>query len=144
MLPLSGFALKIRRLNEEPGEAEKENGSLAVNSVDVVLKRSDFDAFSSRILRIEPDGHTAYHIHQREHLMMVIRGTCRVETENQSLVVNEAQIVTVPPNMPHRFFNQSNERLVILIMNFFEESKTITPQPLPEVSDKLDGEWFPS
>lgn len=135
---MNGVNLKIRKLNEEPGEIEKEVGSLAVNSVDVVLKRSDFDAFSSRILRIEPGGHTAYHMHLREHLMMVIRGTCKIETDAQSIEVKEAQIVTVPPNMSHRFVNPTSERLVILIMNFFEESKTVTPQPLPEVTDKID------
>ncbi|MBN1682311.1 cupin domain-containing protein [Candidatus Bathyarchaeota archaeon] len=133
---MSGSIIKVRKLNEEPGELVNESDSLFVNSVDVVLKRSDFDSFSSRILRIEPGGHTAFHFHLREHIVIVIRGTCRVETDDQTIEVQEAQIVTIPPNVSHRFSNPSNERLALLIMNFFEESKIISPQPLPEVSEK--------
>jgi quercetin dioxygenase-like cupin family protein len=117
--------MKVRRLREEPGEPEKEEGSSGVNSVDVVLKREDIAGFSSRILRIEPGGHTAFHEHEREHAAVVLRGRCRAETKTDMADVGEGCIVSIPPGEPHRFNNPGKERLALLIMNLFprEEPK---------------------
>jgi len=111
--------MKVRRLREEPGEPEKEEGSSGVNSVDVVLKREDIAGFSSRILRIEPGGHTAIHEHEREHVAVVLRGRCRAETKTDMADIGEGCIVSVPPGEPHRFNNLGKERLALLIMNLF-------------------------
>jgi mannose-6-phosphate isomerase-like protein (cupin superfamily) len=117
--------MKVRRLREEPGEPEKEEGSSGVNSVDLVLKREDIAGFSSRILRIEPGGHTAFHEHEREHVAVVLRGRCRAETKTDLADVGEGCIVSVPPGEPHRFNNPGKERLALLIVNLFprEEPK---------------------
>jgi len=117
--------MKVRRLREEPGEPEKEEGSSGVNSVDVVLKREDIAGFSSRILRIEPGGHTAFHGHEREHAAVVLRGRCRAETKTDMADIGEGCIVSIPPGEPHRFNNPGKERLALLIMNLFprEEPK---------------------
>jgi quercetin dioxygenase-like cupin family protein len=117
--------MKVRRLREEPGEPEKEEDSSGVNSVDVVLKREDIVGFSSRILRIEPGGHTAFHEHEREHAAVVLRGRCRAETKTDMADVGEGCIVSIPPGEPHRFNNLGKERLALLIMNLFprEEQK---------------------
>ena len=117
--------MKVRRLREEPGEPEKEEGSSGVNSVDLVLKREDIAGFSSRILRIEPGGHTAFHEHEREHVAVVLRGRCRAETKTDMADVGEGCIVSIPPREPHRFNNPGKERLALLIVNLFprEEPK---------------------
>ena len=111
--------IKIRRLSEEPGTKESEDGSLGVNSIDVILKREDIQAFSSRLLRISPGGHTAYHEHPREHYAIVIRGRCRVETKESTAEISEANVVTIPSGVPHRFFNPGNEGLALLVLNLF-------------------------
>ena len=111
--------MKVRRLREEPGEPEKEEGSSGVNSVDLVLKREDVAGFSSRILRIEPGGHTAFHEHEREHIAVVLRGRCRAETKTDMADVGEGCIVSIPPGETHRFNNSGKERLALLIMNLF-------------------------
>jgi quercetin dioxygenase-like cupin family protein len=113
------LSLRVRKLSEEPGTDEQEEGYFGVNSVWVVLKRTDIAGYSSRIFRIEPDGHTATHSHEREHVAVIIRGTCRVEGGSEVLDVGEGSIISVPANTPHRFYNPSRERLVLLIMNLF-------------------------
>lgn len=113
------MSLKIRKLSEEPGIDEREEGYSGVNSVWVVLKRRDIVGFSSRIFRIEPGGHTTTHSHDREHVAVVIKGVCRLEGGNAVRDVPGGSIITVPSNTPHRFSNLSQERLVILIMNLF-------------------------
>jgi len=127
--------MKVRRLREEPGEPEKEEGSSGVNSVDVVLKREDIVGFSSRILRIEPGGHTAFHEHEREHATVVLRGRCRAETKTDMADVGEGCIVSVPPGEPHRFNNPGKERLALLIMNLFPRE-----EPKQEVGEEARPE----
>jgi len=115
------LSLKIRRLSEEPGIEEEEEGYSGVNSVWLVLKRGDLTGFSSRIFRIEPGGHTPMHSHDREHVAVVIRGVCRMETMSQSREVGEGFVATVPSGVAHRFSNPGKERLVLLLMNLFAE-----------------------
>lgn len=123
--------MKVRRLKEEPGILEQESGSSGVTAVDIVLKRSDMEAYSSRMLRIDPGGHSAYHDHAREHIAVILHGKCRVETNNQTETVGEAHVISIPPGVPHRFFNNGPERLAILIMNFFPpEEQYITDSKL--------------
>ena len=128
--------IKIRKLSEEPGEPEREEGSNGVNSVDVVLKRTDLKAFSSRILRINPGGHTAFHEHSREHIAMIIRGNCRVETKDETHEVREGMIVTVSSGVGHRFFNSGSEPLALLILNFFTENEDNPVVPLASTAEK--------
>jgi len=112
-------SIRIRRLSEEPGEDVEEMGFEGVNSVWAVLKREDLTAFSSRIFRMKPGGHTGMHAHDREHAAVVIRGECGVEGPHGSWRAPAGSIVTVPAKVPHRFSNTGREGLVLLIMNMF-------------------------
>src|SRR5512136_2831942 len=124
--------IRVRKLNEEPGEPEGEEGSQGVNSIDVVLKRADLKAFSSRILRIEPGGHTAFHDHTREHVAVVLRRRCRVETNDSTQELREAMIVTIPSGEGHRFFNPGSDKLALLILNVFAEEEPKPANPAPD------------
>ena len=111
------MSIKVRKLSEEPGIDETEPGFQGVNSIWMVLKRTDLAEFSSRIFRMEPGGHTATHTHEREHVAVVVSGSCRVEVGEESWPAEAGNIITVPPNLIHRFSNPGRERLVLLIMN---------------------------
>ena len=111
------MSVKVRKLSEEPGIDETEPGFQGVNSVWPVLKRMDLAEFSSRIFRMEPGGHTATHTHEREHVAVVVSGSCRVEVGEEFWTAGAGSIIVVPPNLIHRFTNPGTERLVLLIMN---------------------------
>ena len=123
--------IRMRKLNEEPGEPEREEGSQGVNSVDVVLKRVDLKAFSSRILRISPGGHTAFHSHVREHVAVVLTGSSKIETKEATQELREAMIVTVPSGEGHRFVNPGTVPLALLILNLFTEEELKPTEPAP-------------
>ena len=125
------MSIKVRRLSEEPGVDEDEEGFRGVNSVWVVLKRTDLAGFSSRIFRMEPGGHTAVHSHERGHVAVVIRGRCRVEGGGETADVGEGNIITVPTNVSHRFSNPGRDKLALLIMNLFTE-----PGPEAEATEE--------
>ena len=119
--------IRFRRLSEEPGAPEAESGAQGVNSIDLVLKRADLKAFSSRVLRIEPGGHTAFHSHAREHLAVVLSGRCRVETKDANQEIRGGMVVSIPPNEGHRFFNPGSDRLALLVLNFFTADEPVEP-----------------
>ena len=128
------MSIRVRKLSEEPGIDDTEPGFQGVNTVWAVLKRTDLAEFSSRIFRMEPGGHTATHTHEREHVAVVVSGACRVEVGEESWTVGSGSIITVPPNLVHRFTNPGKERLVLLIMNL---TPTIEP---PETSREASPE----
>jgi mannose-6-phosphate isomerase-like protein (cupin superfamily) len=123
---LGTMVIKVRRLREEPGEFEQEIGADGVNFIDVVLKR-DLAAFSSRLLRIKPEGHTAYHSHGREHVVVVSSGVVRVKVAEESVTVQEAHVVAIPPNTLHQFINPGPGPLALLVLNLFPESAVLPP-----------------
>jgi quercetin dioxygenase-like cupin family protein len=126
--------IKVRKLSEEPGAPEAESGAQGVNSIDLVLKRTDLKAFSSRVLRIEPAGHTAFHSHVREHVAVVLSGRCRVETKDTNQEIRGGMVVAIPGGESHRFFNPGNDRLALLVLNFFTED-----EPKPEPISAVEG-----
>ncbi len=111
----------MRKISEEPGVDEQEEGYSGVNSVWAVLKREDLAGFSSRIFRIDPGGHTPVHAHDREHVAVVIRGKVRVDGGPYVMEAGEGSIIAVPPKIQHRFSNPAEEGVVLLIMNLFSE-----------------------
>ena len=117
------MSLRIRKLSEEPGIDEMEHGFKGVNAVWAVMKRTDLAEFSSRIFRMEPEGHTATHTHEREHVAVVVSGVCQVEVGEDSWIVGSGSIITVPPNLVHRFLNPGKERLVLLIVDLTPKNK---------------------
>jgi quercetin dioxygenase-like cupin family protein len=121
ILKVKKMSIRIRKISEEPGIDEETEGFCGVNSVWVVLKRTEIDSFSSRIFRMDTGGHTAMHSHEREHIAIVIRGTCRIESEGSYRDSDAGSIITVPPKISHRFSNPIGDRLVLLIMNLFPE-----------------------
>ena len=123
------MSVRIRKLAEEPGEQVTEEGFKDVNNVWVVQKRKAMGSFSSKIFRIEPGGHTDLHAHDREHIAVVIRGTCRVEGGGTIEDVREGSIIAVGKGVSHRFINSGQGKLALLIMNFFEASPETSCQP---------------
>jgi quercetin dioxygenase-like cupin family protein len=121
------MSVRIRKLAEEPGEQVDEEGFSGVNNVWVVKKREEMGPFSSRIFRIEPGGHTDLHAHDREHIAVVIRGSCRVEGGGVTEDVREGSIIAVGKGVSHRFINSGREKLALLIMNFFEAASEQMP-----------------
>jgi len=123
------MSLRIRKLAEEPGEQVTEEGFKGVNNVWVVKKREEMGPFSSRIFRIDAGGHTDLHAHDREHIAVVIRGTCKVEGKGVVEDVGEGSIIAVGKGAILRFTNTGRERLALLIMNFFQapSESPVTP-----------------
>ena len=117
------MSVRIMKLSEVPGVDMEEEGFKDVNSVWAVLKKDDVTAFSSRIFRMGPGGHTAMHAHDREHVAVVVRGLCRIEGEGTIDEAGEGSVVAIPVGVPHRFSNETQDQIVLLIMNIYKSSE---------------------
>lgn len=120
------MSVRIMKLSEVPGVDMEEEGFKNVNSVWAVLKKDDVTAFSSRIFRMGPGGHTAMHAHDREHVAVVVRGMCRIEGDGTIDEAGEGSVVAIPVGVPHRFSNETQDQIVLLIMNIYKSSEEST------------------
>ena len=109
--------VRVRALEEEPGEEVTEEGYRGVSSVWLAVERGGLKGFSSRIFRIEPGGHTSMHAHERENLALVLRGSCQLEYASERMLLKEGSLVEIPSGVPHRFLNPGEGRLHLLVMN---------------------------
>jgi len=126
ILRVTVMSVRIMKLSEVPGVDMEEEGFKDVNSVWAVLKKDDVTAFSSRIFRMGPGGHTAMHAHDREHVAVVVRGLCRIEGEGTIDEAGEGSVVAIPVGVPHRFSNETQDQIVLLIMNIYKSSEEST------------------
>ena len=126
ILRVTVMSVRIMKLSEVPGVDMEEEGFKGVNSVWAVLKRDDVTAFSSRIFRMGPGGHTAMHAHDREHVAVVVRGMCRIEGNGTIDEAGEGSVVAIPVGVPHRFSNETQDQIVLLIMNIYKSSEEST------------------
>jgi quercetin dioxygenase-like cupin family protein len=130
ILRVTVMSVRIMKLSEVPGVDMEEEGFKDVNSVWAVLKKDDVTAFSSRIFRMGPGGHTAMHAHDREHVAVVVRGMCRIEGDGTIDEAGEGSVVAIPVGVPHRFSNETQDQIVLLIMNIYKSSEENTGSEL--------------
>jgi len=117
---MGDMSLKIRRLSQEPGEPMPGEGHRGVNTVMAVPMR-EVSAYSCRVLRIDPGGSTAIHQHPREHVVLALTGKARVETDTEVTEIVPGTIVTIPPDVPHRFVNTTPKKTALLVQNLYPE-----------------------
>jgi len=115
------MSLKIRKLSEEPGEPMEGEDVQGVNSVMAVTRMDDVSAFSARLMRLNPGGHTGFHEHPRVHAVLVLSGRIRVETGDEVKHAESGSVISIPSNMKHRFFNPSDQTVAIMVLNMFKE-----------------------
>jgi quercetin dioxygenase-like cupin family protein len=74
------------------------------------------------------------HAHDREHVAVVVRGVCWVEGDGTTDEAREGSVVAIPAGVPHRFSNETQDQIVLLIMNIYtgsEESEEPELDPSP-------------
>ncbi|MBS7619491.1 cupin domain-containing protein [Candidatus Bathyarchaeota archaeon] len=109
--------MEVRKLSEEEGEKIAEEGYAGVKSLMVMPERKDLSGFSCRVFRIEPKGHTSMHSHEREHVVLVMKGVCKIECEAECQEVDEGDFIYIKPGLKHKFSNPKDRTLALFIMN---------------------------
>jgi quercetin dioxygenase-like cupin family protein len=108
----------VRRLNDENWIHWTDEGYKAASS-NMIVNKTDTKAVSCRIIKLESEGYTGMHSHERSHHVMILEGIATLETENESIQLKQLYTVKIPANAPHRFINNSNEKVIIQVLNIY-------------------------
>ncbi len=87
----------------QPADLSTEHDLKGVELLPLITQEQGAKNFAMRLFRLEPGGHTPFHVHGWEHEVYVVEGTGEVigEQGSQSLEVGSA--VYVPAEEKHRF-----------------------------------------
>ena len=68
--------------------------------------------------RVPPGGAETWHYHQyAQQFFFVLSGEATLEIEQRRLVLGAQQGIPVPPKVPHRLLNASQQELVFLVIS---------------------------
>ena len=113
------MSLKVLLISSELGEPMPGEGHRGVTSIMAVPERK-VTSYSCRVMRFEKDGSTAIHSHEREHVVAVLKGKVRIESESEMVELTSDNVVVVSPYARHRFVNLDNCDSVIMVQNLYE------------------------
>ena len=112
------MGVKIRKLSEENWEPWVDEGYSGASS-NMMVPKIDAGAYSCRIIKLVPGGHTGMHSHERVHHVMMIKGEAVLETETEKVTLDNMKAVMIEADTPHRFINTSNDVAMIQVQNIF-------------------------
>ncbi len=68
--------------------------------------------------RVPPGGTEVEHSHERAHqFFFVLSGEATLEIAHQKLTLGSQQGFSVPPQVPHRLFNESQQEVSFLVIS---------------------------
>ena len=68
--------------------------------------------------RVPAGGSETMHYHERAHqFFFVLSGSATLEVEDQRLMLGPQQGLSIPPNVPHRLLNETQEDLWFIVIS---------------------------
>lgn len=68
--------------------------------------------------RVPPGGAEVKHYHEKAHqFFFVLSGEATLEIRDKKMVLGPHQGVSVPPNVPHRLLNETNQDLSFIVVS---------------------------
>lgn len=107
-----------RKLLEEKWEPWIDEGYCGASS-NMMVSRTEVEAVSCRIIRLEPGGHTGMHSHERVHHVIALEGLPELETDTECIKLENLVALNIAANVPHRFINKGNKIALIQVQNLF-------------------------
>ena len=72
--------------------------------------------FSAQLTKFGPDGGSPLHTHTYNHAFNFLRGTCRVQIDEQTWHIKPGTFVKVPAHKQHSVTNTGAEDLIFLVI----------------------------
>jgi len=83
----------------------------------LITKEDGATHFATRRFRIQPGGQIGLHHHEEEHHIYVLNGQADFLDENgNKTLVNQDNVIYIPPNEKHGIVNTSNKPFVFICM----------------------------
>jgi len=102
-------------------EDVKADGFEGVRVRWLISKKDGAQNFAMRYFEISPGGQSAFHSHDWEHEVFILKGEGLVVCGNEERKVSVGYVVFIPPNIPHSFKNTGEETLGFLCLVPYKE-----------------------
>ena len=109
---------ETRKLSEENWDPWVDEGYKAASS-NMMVAKTEVNAVSCRIIRLDAGGHTGMHSHERVHHVLALLGLPELETDKERIKLGNLVAVRIAANVPHRFINHGNREALIMVQNLF-------------------------
>jgi len=86
----------------------------------MMFPKASLSAVSSRIIKLNPGGHTETHVHDRVHHVVALEGDPMLETDTENIPLDRLTLVEIGSGVPHRFINKEEIPSIILVINLFK------------------------
>jgi quercetin dioxygenase-like cupin family protein len=112
------LSLKIRNLSNtlEPWLGDDYENAYST----MMVPKTTVSAISTRIIKLDKNGHTETHSHPRVHHVIGLSGHPILETPSGQVALDHLTAVEIPSDIPHRFMNNSEAPATILVINLFK------------------------
>jgi len=102
------YVKNYRDVSSEPGGADGLTMRWVINASQGATN------FAMRVFELEPGKESPFHKHENEHEAFVLAGSGKVETDENSVELEEGSAIFVPAYENHRFRNTGMDVLRIL------------------------------
>ena len=93
--------------NVQPADLSAEHDLKGVELRPLITEKDGARHFAMRLFRLEPGGHTPFHVHAWEHEVFVVSGSGKIVLDRREESITEGDAVFVEPNELHQFVNDS-------------------------------------
>lgn len=97
-----------------PAELKTNDRGGGARTTPLVTRRVGSESLINGITHFEPGAAIGVHFHNCEESVMVIEGQAVVEIDGTRHHLNTFDTTWLPPNVPHRFLNESDKPMKIL------------------------------
>lgn len=111
--------VQTRKLSNEDWEPWLGEGYKDAYST-MMIQKTSTSAISTRIIKLNPGGHTENHSHERLHHVIALEGDPTLETDTENIVLDRLTLVKIDSKVPHRFINKGKAPAIILVINLFK------------------------
>ncbi|MEW6441092.1 MAG: cupin domain-containing protein [bacterium] len=92
-----------RQQDVPPVDLSLEQGVKGAELRPLITREDGAGHFAMRLFRLEPGGHTPFHVHPWEHEVFIVRGSGELLGEGAAIALAEGMAAYVPPDERHRF-----------------------------------------
>ena len=107
--------MKIFDYRDVPAQ-KAEEGAKDITVRWLITKDMGAETFAMRRFKMDVGGYSAYHVHDWEHEVYILKGKGVVKSEKGDIPFSPDTVVFIPPNEKHQFINTGDEPVVFLCL----------------------------
>lgn len=110
--------MKVKHVHytDVKADAVEEEGARGAKVRWLIRKEDGAPLFAMRVIEVDKEGFTPWHVHDWEHEVFVLTGKGTLVTDEEKREFKEGDVIFVSPGERHQFRNSGEGRLKFLCM----------------------------